>query len=84
MFFSTSRACEPESVLLLACAAQFNLQSSPAYNPLPATHARIAARTAGVNGDMIQRCGVAAFLSRTLSLEVVRHFSRSALYRSAV
>src|SRR5215469_369175 len=49
-------------------------------------HDRIAARTAGgpVNGDMIQLCGVSAFLSLTLSREVVRHFSRSALYCSVV
>ena len=49
-------------------------------------HFRIAARTAGgpVIGEMIQRPGVAAFLSRTASVDVVRHFVRSAWYCSVV
>ena len=35
-----------------------------------------------MNGEITQLWGVAAFLRRTASVEVVRHFSRSALYLS--
>jgi hypothetical protein len=49
-------------------------------------HVRIAARTAGgpVIGEIIHLPGVAAFLRRTVSVEVVRHVSMSALYFSDV
>jgi hypothetical protein len=60
------------------------LQLPASTYPLLVRHFRIAARTAGgpVIGEMIQVPNVSAFLRRTLSVEDVRHFSRSALYCS--
>ena len=65
---------------------EVNRRSSPAHSLFPSCRLGSRPVTSGapVIGEMIQLCGVAAFLRRTVSLDVVRHASRSVLYFSDV
>src|SRR5262249_14755757 len=84
----STRSCSSRTsypgLAVLHCPGQSSVFST--MYPFSVIQVRIVARTAGdhVKGHITHLAGVAAFLSRTLSCEVVRHFARSAWYRSVV